>query len=45
MGDCMYIIFKGECGVYDYLKKDVGGGKSEVTSKTVAVMGANSQVG
>ena len=43
VGDCMYIICKGECGVYVFnLKKR---GEAEQTHRAVAILNKNTVVG
>ena len=44
IGDCMYIIYSGECGVYIFDKEE-GKNTPMNTHRAVAIMGANTVIG
>ena len=43
VGDCMYIIYKGECGVYKF--NNMTKYTPESDHRAVAIIGANTVVG
>ena len=46
IGDCMYIVYSGQCGVYIFDQEQKSGGDSPPpTHRAVAIIGANTVIG
>ena len=45
IGDCMFVVYSGEYGVYVFDKKQAAGGSGQSSHRAVATIGANTVVG
>ena len=43
VGDCMFVIYSGDCGVYVFNMKKSG--EADITHRAVAILGKNTVVG
>ena len=45
IGDCMYIVYSGQCGVYIFDKEQKSGDSPPASHRAVAIIGANTVIG